>query len=139
MAAQTAGLRIRRRRVDHIHELVAEIAEREHIAAHLLTVTFRVTYYFFTIAFLIAGVVTLAEGRRDVATMWGGAGVGLVVVLLLAKGAGRVLSRAVAELREEFENARPDVAADAQLSGADAEPSTEPPVEPKPAADPPRA
>jgi hypothetical protein len=41
MAAHTAGLRIQRRRVEHIQQLMAEIADRQRIVAHLMTITFR--------------------------------------------------------------------------------------------------
>jgi hypothetical protein len=102
MATPTAALPLRRSRIEHIHQLMAEIAAREHIAVHLLALMARATYYFFTLACLIAGIVTLADGRRNAAGGWGGAGLALLVILILARTAARLMRRAVRDLRAEI-------------------------------------
>mgnify|MGYP001104649217 CR=1 FL=1 len=81
---------------------MAEIADRQHIAAHLLTITCRAAYYFFTLACLTAGAVGLIDGRRYLVTAWGSAGVGLVLLWLVVKGTERVTRRAVADVRREL-------------------------------------
>lgn len=102
MAAHTAGLRIPRRRVEHIQALTAEIGVQERIIAHLLALVTRTTVYFFTVACLTAALITYINGKHTAAVVWGGIGFALVVLLVGVKG-GRVLfHRVVAALREEF-------------------------------------
>lgn len=107
MAAHTAGLRIERRRVEHIRQLMGEIADRQHIAAHLLVITARAGYYFLALACLTAGFVGLADGRRHLVVTWGVAGVAMVLLWIGVKVAERVMSRVVRELREELAKPRP--------------------------------
>lgn len=123
MAGQTAGLRIQRRRVEHIHQLMAEIADRQRIAAHLIGTTFRACYYFLTLACLTAGLVGLAEGRRYLVDTWGVAGVVLVVLWVGVKAGERVASRVALALGKELARGLPGKAADAA-------PGVEPGVEP---------
>jgi len=127
MATHSAGLRIERRRVEHIRQLMGEIADRQHIAAHLLVITARAGYYFLALACLTAGFVGLANGRRELVVTWGAAGLGLVLLWIGVKVAGRIMSRVVRELRQELVKARPGTAADA-ASGAEpvAEDTTSP-------------
>jgi len=102
MAAHTAGLRIPRRRVEHIQALTAEIGVQERIIAHLLALVTRTTVYFFTVACLTASLITYVNGKHTAAVVWGS--IGLVLVMLVAgvKGGRLLLRRVVAALREEI-------------------------------------
>lgn len=122
MAGQTAGLRIQRRRVEHIQQLMAEIADRERIAVHLVSTTFRAGYYFLTLALLTAGVIGLADGRQYLVATWGAAGVVLALLWVLARVGERVGRRVVRELGEELAKVRPH-------EPPDAEPGTGPAVD----------
>ena len=102
MAGQTAGLRIQRRRVEHIQQLMAEIADRQRIVAHLMTTGLRAGYYFLTLACLTAGLIGLANGRRSLVVTWGVAGVVLLVLWVGVKAAERVASRVMLELSKEL-------------------------------------
>jgi hypothetical protein len=106
MAAHTAGLRIQRRRVEHIQQLMAEIADRQRIVAHLMTITFRAGYYFLTAACLTAGLIGLVSGRHYLATTWGAAGIILVLLWAGLKVAEWAGNRVVAELRKELAKGR---------------------------------
>jgi hypothetical protein len=112
MVAHTAGLRIERRRVEHIRQLMGEIADRQHIVAHLLVLTGRAGYFFLTFACLTAGAVGLADGRDYLVYTWGAAGVGLAVSWIVVKLAEGVMRRVIRELRKEPAKAWPGTAAD---------------------------
>lgn len=128
MATHAAGLQIERRRVEHIRQLMGEIADRQHIAAHLLVVTARAGYYFLTLALLTAGVVGLADGRQYLVVTWGAAGVGLVLLWIGVKVSERVMSRVIRELRKELAKDRP-------VTAADTAPIAEPVAAPSPPGD----
>lgn len=102
MAAHTAGLRIPRRRVEHIQALTAEIGARERIIAHLLALVTRTTVYFFTVACLTAALITYINGKHTAAVVWGSVGLVLVVLLVGVKGGRLLLRRVIAALREEI-------------------------------------
>jgi hypothetical protein len=107
MSAHTAGLRIPRRRVEHIQELTAEISARERVIVHLLVITTRATVYFFTFACLTAALITYINGKNSAALVWGGIGLSLVVLVAGVKGGALVLHRAIAAIREEIAEVHP--------------------------------
>ncbi|NUR61694.1 MAG: hypothetical protein HOV87_23995 [Catenulispora sp.] len=133
MAAHTAGLRIERRRVEHIRQLMGEIADRQHIAAHLLVTTARAGYYFLALACITAGLVGLADGRDYLVRTWGAAGVGMVLLWIGLKVSERVMGRVVRELRRELARTQPGTAADAASSAEPVAEGTASPVAAVPA------
>jgi hypothetical protein len=102
MAAHTAGMRVQRKRVEHIQQMAHEIGVQEHTAVHLISLTVRATFYFFMAASLVAAAITYANGKTTAATIWGAIGIGLVLILIMEKVGSRVMKRMIAALKAEF-------------------------------------
>ncbi|GAA1961305.1 hypothetical protein GCM10009838_17350 [Catenulispora subtropica] len=95
------------RRIEHISALASDIATQEHIAVKLLSTTVRAFYDFFMIACLTVGVVALVLGKQDKAALWGGMGLALALIWILAFVGTKVSKRAVRALKEELHKAPP--------------------------------
>ncbi|MEY9934986.1 hypothetical protein ABH926_009657 [Catenulispora sp. GP43] len=127
MATHTADLRVQRRRVEHIRQMTAQIADREHIIVQLMTTVIRAGYYFLTLACLTAGLIGLVRNRHALAVTWGVAGIALVLLWVLVKVSQRVMNRVVRELRKEFAKSRPGRAV---VPGTGTGPGTVPTIDP---------
>jgi hypothetical protein len=127
MATHTADLRVQRRRVEHIRQMTAQIADREHVIVQLMTTVVRAGYYFFTLACLTAGLIGLVQNRHALAVTWGSTGVALVLLWVLLKAIQKVANRVIRELRKEFAKSRPGGAV---VPGTGTGPGTVPTIDP---------
>lgn len=90
------------RRVERISALAAQISAQEHIAVKLMVTVVRAFYTFFAVACLVAGLVFLLRGRHQAAAIWGGAGIVLSLIWVIAYVGNKVSRRAMRELRDEL-------------------------------------
>ena len=90
------------RRVERIEALAAQISAQEHIAVKLMNSVVRAFYDFFAVACLVAGLVFLLRGRQELAALWGGAGIILLLIWVIVWAGKKVSRRAVERLRAEL-------------------------------------
>lgn len=100
-----AGTRSPQKRVAHIEALLGEIGTQTQVASHLVKSVFRAFYDFLTVACLTAGVVMAINGRHRDAVIWGSLGVLLALGWASMKVAVKGVSRMMAVLRKEWNEA----------------------------------